>query len=117
MVFLPLAASFCALKAASSAACLVGSCRRALTAVETAANLVRIPVSLAVTGVVRVIFDLDTAYFLFPESDPNLPLALEGDGVPLLFGRSYHMPVLGRDVGFEQFEHGSPTVPLDDNVV
>ena len=68
-------------------------------------------------GVVRVIFDLQTAYFLFPECDPNLPLALEGDGVPLLFGRSYHVPVLGRNVRFEQFEHGSPTVPLDDNVV
>ena len=68
-------------------------------------------------GVVRVIFDLDTAHFLFPECDPNLPLALEGDGVPLLFGGSYHVPVLGRDVGFEQLEHRGPTIPLDDNVV
>ena len=68
-------------------------------------------------GVVRVIFDLGASHFLFPESDPNLPLSLERDGVPLLFGGSYHVPVLGRDVGFEQFEHWSPTVPLDDNVV
>ena len=51
-------------------------------------------------GVVRMIFDLQTAHFLFPECDPYLPLALKRDGVPLLFSGSYHVQVLRRDVGF-----------------
>ena len=68
-------------------------------------------------GIVRMVFDLETSHFLFPERDPYLPLSLERDGVPLLLCGSEHVRMLRGHVRREKILHGFPTLALNDNVV
>ena len=68
-------------------------------------------------GIVRMVFDFETAHLLLPECDPDLPLSLERDGVPLLLCGLEHVSVLRSHVRREESQHCRPTSALDDNVV
>jgi len=68
-------------------------------------------------GVVGMIFDFETAHLFLPKCDPNLSLPVKRDRVPKFVRRFYHVRVLGRNIGFEQFEYRRPTATLDEDVV
>ena len=68
-------------------------------------------------GIIRMVLDGYVPHFLLPESDPDLSLALERQGVPLFLGGLEHVLVLRSDVGLQQVQHNRPTSTFPHNVV
>ena len=68
-------------------------------------------------SVIGMVLDGYVPHFLLPESDPDLSLALERQGVPLFLGGLEHVLVLRSDVGLQQVQHNRPTSTLLDDVV
>ena len=68
-------------------------------------------------SVIGMVLDGYVPHFLLPESDPDLSLALERQGVPLFLGGLEHVLVLRSDVGSQELEHRCPTATLLQYVV